>query len=180
MSLLTATGVVFSGCQPDNPQPNNNQTNGSVAIKWNATINGQSYAWQGSYPESSTNQTGGSQFSIQSSNIGQLTLNDASNGKTITIGKIGMTLNGSYTLSQTNYSSDNTIMILDGANSLNMLSNGYGGSITVNITTFPSNSVSANGVSNNTLVKGNFSGNLGNSSGTLVPVSGSFESVRIN
>jgi hypothetical protein len=175
ISVLTATAVVFSGCQPDNPQPN-----GSVTIKWNATINGQNYTWQDNYPQSSTNVTGGSQYS-KSSNGGSVQLAkgaDMSNLQ-IVMSSPNMTSTGSFSISSSNYSTFNSFYVLDGANPQNMLSTSYGGNITVNITTFPTNSVSANGVSSNPIVKGNFSGSIGNTSGGTVSISGSFESIRL-
>jgi len=176
MSVLTATAAVFSGCQQNNPQPN-----GSVTIKWNATINGQNYTWQDTYPEASTNATGGSQYT-KSSNGGQIILANGGdfNALQINMSNPNMTSSGNYTISSANYSTYNSFSVMNGANAQNMLSIAYGGNITINITTFPSNTVSANGVSSNAIVKGNFSGTIGNSSGGTVPISGSFESVRIN
>jgi hypothetical protein len=167
---------IFIGCQPDDPQPN-----GSVTIKWNATLNGQNYTWQDTYPEASTNAAGGSQYS-KSSNGGQITLVSGGgfNSFQIIMSNPNMYSTGTYNISSANFSTYNSFSVMDGANAQNMLSIAYGGNVTINITTFPSNTVSANGVSNNAIVKGNFSGTIGKSSGGTVPISGSFESIRLN
>jgi len=48
--ILSLGGIVigFSGCNPNNPQPNNPST--GTPLQWTATIEGQTYSWQGSYP----------------------------------------------------------------------------------------------------------------------------------
>lgn len=173
--FLGIISVSILGCDPDDPQPN-----GSAIIKWNLTLDGQNFSWQDSYPESSTSASGGSQYILQSNGDGQLSFTNSGsmNGIVINVSKAAMNSTGSFTFNQSNYSTNSMFSLVNMANST-QLSNAYGGSVTLNITTFPSNSVSANGVSSSAIVKGNFSGTIGNATGGNSTVSGSFESIRI-
>jgi len=163
----------FLSCNPDNIQPN-----GSVLIKWNMTLDGQNYSWQGNYPESSTSASGGSQYVLQSGGPGQLILSNSGTGQgiSVSISHSSMTGLGTSIFSQSS-STNNSFNIMSGPNILN--SNQFGGSLTLNITNFPSNTVQQNGISNSAIVEGNFSGTIGKLNGTLSPISGSFESIRI-
>jgi hypothetical protein len=167
---------LFLGCNPNNPQPN-----GTASIKWNMTIDGINYSWQGTYPESSTSASGGSQYILQSGGPGQIILSNSGTGQgiSVSISHSNMTGVGSSLFNQSNSSTNSFFSIMDGTNVMNSYSNEYGGSLSLNITTFPSNTVQENGISNSALVKGNFSGTLGKASGGTSTVSGSFESIRI-
>lgn len=175
LALVGIIGVSILSCNPDNPQPS-----GSTIIKWNLTLDGQNYSWQDSYPESSTSASGGSQYTLQSNGIGQFIFSNSGtmNGIMMTISKSAMNSTGSYTFSQSNYSTNSMFSIMNNTNST-QLNNAYGGNIVLNITTLPSNSVSNNGVSSSALVKGNFSGTIGKATGGTSTISGSFESIRI-
>jgi hypothetical protein len=172
--LIGIIGISILGCNPDNPEPN-----GSVIIKWNMTLDGQNYSWQDTYPESSTSATGSSQFTLQSNGVGQFILSNSQsmNGLTISITKSAMNNAGSYSFNQTNYTTNSSFSIINSANGT-IQNNSFGGSVVLNITVFPTNSVSVNGVSTSSLVKGSFSGTIGKSAGGTSTLSGSFESIR--
>lgn len=173
-AFIGIIGISIISCNPDNPQPS-----GSTIIKWNLTLDGQNYTWQDSYPESSTSASGGSQYTLQSNGLGQILLSNSGtmNGIMISISKTAMTSTGSYTFNQSNYSSNSMFSIMNNTNNT-QLNTAFGGNIVVNITTFPSNSASVNGVSSSALVKGNFSGTIGKATGGTSTISGSFEAIR--
>lgn len=175
-TLFIGTMISLLGCQPDNPQPN---PSGTVLTKWTMTINGQTQSWQGNFPESSNNNTGGSQYTYSNGN-GQLAfVKDPSQAMfTAQIAKSGMNSTGTFTISSTNYSTSNAFFINDFSNGV-FLTTQYGGNINVNIQSFPNQTASTD-ISSSTLVKGTFSGTVGSSSGALTNVTGSFESIRIN
>lgn len=185
LRILSVSLVLLSliSCNQTNPQPTPAPTPapqpGSVLIKWNLIIDGQTHTWQGYYPDCSTAASGGSQYTLQTTGVGQLTFaKSTAEFFTINIAKPGMSTTGSYTINQANYNSDCMFSIMDLNNSINV-NTAYGGSVTVNITTLPSVSVALNGVTSNGNVIGTFSGTIGKSTGGTSTISGSFESIRI-
>lgn len=197
VKLLSGSLVILNliSCNPNQPQPQPTPAPApaptpqpsTVLIKWSLIIDGQTYSWQGDYPPP-TSGTGGSTYVLQSSNAGQLVFSKNPN-IAVAISKLGMSATGTYTISQANYNGDNSVFsIQDQSNNL-WWNNSFGGSINVNITTFPSNSFIANnnsvsGITNNVKVIGTFSGTIGkNTIGsptiTTSTISGSFESIRI-
>jgi hypothetical protein len=169
--------LIACSCQQNNTPPN---SSGSVLIKWSLTINGQTTNWQGNYPESSTNNTGGSLYT-QSGGNGILSfLKDPSQGMfSVQLAKAGMSGTGTYNINSASFDpTANSFSINDFTNGV-ILTTQYGGNVNVSIQTFPNETVSTS-ISTSTLVKGTFSGTIGSSGGTLSNVSGSFESIRIN
>ena len=165
--LFSITSLLFlSGCNQNNPQPNN-----AVTIKWNATIDGQNYSWEDSYPSS----TGSSQYNSTNKTI---SLSKTSGGNVaISFGKSTMTQTGTYTFSQSNFSSSSLASI-----SINNVTwgNAYGGSLNLTISSFSSQTVTSNTATSANITKGSFSGTIGKSIGGTSSVSGSFEAVRLN
>jgi hypothetical protein len=180
LSISLMLGI--SGCQEENPEPNQPQTNpsGSVLTKWSIVINGQTHSWQGNFPESSNTNSGGSTYT-QSGGNGTLTFakNPSQAMFTSGISKIGMITAGTYTINVNNYDATQSAFYINDLTNSALLSIAYGGSINVTVQTFPNQTASTN-ISSNTLVKGSFSGTIGDANGTLYTVSGSFESIRTN
>jgi hypothetical protein len=169
-TLFLGFGIlVISSCNPDNPQPNNPST--GSALQWTLNIGGQTYSWQGSYPDNltggsaigGTNGTSSQPFSIACQKDG---------GKMLAI-SLPVYNSGTYTLNSSNYALSNFIAFTESGSP--NYSTAYGGSVTVSVTQFPS---SVNGV-----IKGTFSGTIGKSSalgGGTTTISGSFDALRSN
>jgi hypothetical protein len=161
--------LVISSCNQNNPQPNQPST--GTVLQWNVTIGGQNYSWQGSYPD---NMTGGSALAASNGTSTQpFSIVCGKDGGTF----IGISLpvynSGSFSLNSSNYAISNYISFTESGSP--NYSTSYGGSVTVNVTQFPS---SVNGV-----IKGTFSGTIGKSSalgGGTAPISGSFDALRSN
>jgi hypothetical protein len=161
--------IVIASCNPDNPQPNNPST--GTALQWNVTIDGQTYSWQGSYP----NNLGGGTATAGSNGTSSQPFSIACVGPGGT--SLGISLpvynSGTYNLNSSNYALSNYIAVV--LNGTPNYSTSYGGTVTVNVTQFPSN---VNGV-----IKGNFSGTIGKSpalGGGTTPITGSFDALRSN
>jgi hypothetical protein len=162
--LVGLTGLIFIGCNQNNPQPNN--------LQWNVNIGGQTYSWQGSYPN---NMTGGSALAASNGTSSQpFSISCALNGGTSLAISLPLYNSGSFTLNSSNYATSNLIsFMLNG--SANGYSTAYGGSVVVNVTQFPSN---VNGI-----IKGTFSGTIGKSPGLgggTTAITGSFDVLRSN
>ena len=167
--LVGIIGISILGCNPDNPEPNNPST--GTALQWNVTIDGQTYSWQGSYP----NNLGGGTATAGSNGTSSQPFSIACVGPGGT--SLGISLpvynSGTYNLNLTNYALSNYIAVV--INGTPNYSTSYGGSVTVNVTQFPSN---VNGV-----IKGNFIGTIGKSpalGGGTTPITGSFDALRSN
>ncbi len=167
-------GLLFIGCNPKNPEPN-------VKIQWNVILDGQNYSWEGIYPESSTSNLGGCQYSLDG-DVGNISMSNTgtSQGLIINLTKSSMNTSGSYDFNQLNYSANSTMTIMNNSNGLTTMSTGFGGNVNLNISTFATNSVSSDGVSISTVLKGSFSGTIGKTSGGTSIITGSFEAIRIH
>ena len=166
--------MLFSilSCTPDNPPPNP-PTNNTVSASWQATINGVSYNYSDTYTgEGPTNSQGNNEgeclYYFPTLRLmkggpftaGDLVLIDITNNVlALSVGTYNITQNSNFAMSvsvnntplgSTYYANTNT-------------------NVTLNITE------SNQGVG---LIKGNFSGVLGNSTGGTTPVSGQFEAYK--
>jgi hypothetical protein len=173
LTSITATFIgfvfLFSSCQPNNPQPN--PTPSGSSLQWTVNVDGQTYSWQGSYPD---NMTGGSATAATSSivqcNIVGLLTGSPQRSLIIALPIYGT---GSFVLNQSNYANNNVLGFTE--NGILKYSTGFGGSVNVNITSFPA---AVNGV-----ISGTFSGTIGKSQasgGGTTAISGSFDALRTN
>jgi hypothetical protein len=169
---LAFFGVVysFSSCQQNNPQPNPAPSGSS--LQWTVNINGQTYSWQGSYPDdmSGGSATAATSPIVQANIVGVL---NASPQKMLTIA-LPVYGTGTFVLNQSNYANNNAFAFSENGNQ-NIYSNAYGGSVTVNVTSFPA---AVYGV-----ISGTFSGTIGKSpalGGGTTTISGSFDVLRSN
>ncbi len=199
VKLLTGSLVILNliSCNPNQPQPQPTPAPApaptpqpsTVLTKWSIIIDGQTYSWQGYQPGNNSAET--SQYTLINANTGYANMTfqktDLPLQFVFGIHKLGMNTTGSYIINQANSGADNLFTIVGGSNNFNM-STQLGGSVTINITTFPSNSwqannYSVNGITNDVKVIGNFSGSIGRvnapSSVAISTISGSFESIRI-
>ena len=160
-------------CTPDNPPPNP-PTNNTVSASWQATINGVSYNYSDTYTgEGPTNSQGNNEgeclysfITLRLMNGGPFTAGDRvlidieSYLSALSVGTYSITHNGdiSMTVSVNNTPLGSTYYANTNTN------------VTLNITEI------SPGVG---LVKGNFSGVLGNSTGGTIPVSGQFEAYKL-
>ena len=174
LSIQLLTLIVISSCNQNNPAPNNPTPNNPATglnLAWTATINGQNYSWQGSYPNNMSSGQSSTAFN-QSDGSLNIVLVNQTGPKTLSI-KIPTPAVGTYVVSGGTFSNPGTknIQFMNGGTvSHTTLA---GGSVTLNITEY-SQSVYGS-------VKGNFSGTIGAfPSGGNKTISGSFEAVRLN
>ncbi len=166
--------LLFSilSCTPDNPPPNP-PANNTVSASWQATINGVSYNYSDTYTvDGPTNLQGNNEGdsyyqypSLMLMKGGPFTAGDhvlisiGSNAfvSALSVGTYSITHNGDISM---------TVSV----NNIPLGSTFYANTnVTLNIT---ENSQGAG------LIKGNFSGVLGNSTGGTIPVSGQFEAYK--
>jgi hypothetical protein len=169
-TLFVGLGIfLISSCDPDNPQPNNPGT--GTAIQWNINLGGQIYSWQGTYPD---NMSGGSALGATNGSVTPCSIIGtlSTGNKTLAI-SLPVYSTGNYTLTSSNSSPSNYIAFSE--NGSPNFSTQYGGSVNVNVTSFPN---VVNGV-----ISGSFSGTIGKSpttGGGTVTISGSFDVLRSN
>jgi hypothetical protein len=175
-SLMGATLIVFSGCQPEEPEPT--PPTQSTTMQWNATINGQTYSWQstfteGSYPTNSNNSGSSSAVTSTTTPFSLTGVKDDGTQRSLQI-SLPTYATGTYTVTSSNYNGQtNTVNFIE--NGSPNYSTGYGGSITVNVTACPTTIYG--------VVKCTFSGTIGRSpslGGGTVSISGSFDAVKMN
>jgi len=171
--LLVIVTSLIIGCTPDNPPPNP-PANNTVAVSWQATINGLSYSYSDNYvnlepQNANSNNEGGSAYGIPSIMLtkgGPYTTGDDVN--------IAIQYSEYFNLGTYN-------IITNGAVQMAVSVNG----LTVGHSFFPNTSVTLNITEVPTapggLIKGNFSGVIGSSSsgGQTIPISGQFQSCRV-
>jgi hypothetical protein len=176
---------IITGCTPDNPQPNS-PTSNNVNVKWNATFNGISDSYVGTYTNLNSNSNymnnpgdcKGSYMHVIMKK-GVVPGNAPSPfGYTAQIElsytpSVGASLSvGTFNISNTT-GSGKALTIVTDLGSFTSLN--YNSNISVNITAFPSNIGG--------LIKGNFNGVIGtsalNPNCPTYPVSGSFEAIRL-
>ena len=161
--------IQFSSCKKQN----------EVILKWDITIDGQTYSYEETLTEDDEFENGAAILQTNSgiANAGsQLILTSTDGGMlTIQFGHINMTQEGSYVF---NGGMDGTLSIMQNMNSYadNL---GIGASTTLNITTFPTATVSTTDRLQETLVIGDFSGTVGDFNDVLHNISGSFEAIRV-
>ena len=161
--------IQFSSCKKQN----------EVILKWDITIDGQTYSYEETLTEDDEFENGAAILQTNSgiANAGsQLILTSTDGGMlTIQFGHINMTQEGSYVF---NGGMDGTLSIMRNMNSYadNL---GIGASTTLNITTFPTATVSTTDRLQETLVIGDFSGTVGDFNDVLHNISGSFEAIRV-
>jgi hypothetical protein len=171
LSIQLLVLSVISSCNQNNPAPNNPAPSSNLNLAWTATINGQNYSWQGSYPNNMSSGQASTAFN-QSDGSLNIVLVNQTGPKTLSI-KIPTPGVGTYVISGGTFSNPGTknIQFMNGGTvSHTTLA---GGSVTLNITEY-SQSVYGS-------VKGNFSGTIGAfPSGGNKTISGSFEAFRAN
>ena len=165
--LLIGITAMFSGCNPNNPQPNS-----GTLLQWNVNIGGQNFSWQGDYPNS---MSGGTAAATGAGTQTPFSIVCSSPSPSFTAG-FGLPLYGlgNFNLNSSNYSPTNTLSIIQNGGSINY-STAYGGSVVVNVTQFPS---TINGI-----IKGTFNGTIGKSvalGGGTTTISGSFDVLRMD
>jgi hypothetical protein len=167
--LISAMSFQFSSCKKQN----------EVIVKWDITIDGQTYSYEETLTEDDEFENG---VAILQTNSGinnggsQLILTSTDGGMiTVQFGHINMTEDGSYLF---NGGMDGMLSIMHNMNAY-ADDLGVGASTTLNITTFPTATVSTSDRLQETIVVGNFSGTVGDFNDVLHDISGSFEAIRI-
>jgi hypothetical protein len=158
--IVSMIGLLLS-CDQNNPQPN------STVLKWNISIDGQNYSWQGNYPST----TGLSRVWLHNTNNvswGQVKLTKDSCFH-IELNAKNLTHVGSY--SPVDFYIIPWVVSTSGTEMISS-QDCNGTCITLNITDYPQNSNTGNRI-----IKGNFSGTASKPSGQIVNISGSFESI---
>ena len=145
-----------------------------VTVKWDITIDGQTYSYEDRYTESSNMDECAAFFQTNGGipEAGGQIIISGSDGITIQIASADLTGTGSYVF---NEDSDGHISILHGMNAYSS----DVGSTTVNINTFPLLVWSATENLEGTISKGDFSGTIGDINGVVHNISGSFEAIRV-
>ena len=161
--------IQFSSCKKQN----------EVIVKWDITIDGQTYSYEETLTEDDEFENGAAILQTNSgiANAGsQLILTSTDGGMlTIQFAHINMTQEGSYVF---NGGMDGMLSIMHNMNAY-ADDLGVGASTTLNITTFPTATVSTADRLQETLVIGDFSGTVGDFNDVLHNVSGSFEAIRV-
>jgi hypothetical protein len=168
LALVGIVAISFLSCNQNNPQPNPQ----NVTVQWTATIGGQTYSWQGSYPDNH-GTTGDATTAINPSDgTLNIVLTNQTGPKSLTI-KLPNANIGTSVISGGSASNPNALAV--------SFSNGpsvshttlAGGQVSVNLTEYSSSVYGS--------VKGTFSGTIGVfPGGGTVPISGSFQAVRYN
>ncbi len=168
--------ILFSilSCTPDNPPPNP-PTNNTVAVSWQATIDGVSYSYTGTYlngesTSTDSNNPGDCNYGGPSINLKKGVFLPGNQNIYIAIEKYPLAL-GTYII--TSNTGSNPGMSIQINNTTIGHSYYPNTNITFNVTEYP-NIVGG-------MLKGNFSGIIGTSisGGGTMPVSGQFEALRI-
>ena len=161
--------IQFSSCKKQN----------EVIVKWDITIDGQTYSYEETLSEDDEFENGAAILQTNSgiTNGGsQLILTSTDGGMvTVQFGHINMTEEGSYVF---NGGMDGMLSIMHNMNAY-ADDLGVGASTTLNITTFPAATVSTSDRLQETIVVGNFSGTVGDFNDVLHDISGSFEAIRV-
>jgi hypothetical protein len=171
--LLAVITIAIFGCTPQNPQPNP-PANNTVAVSWQATINGVSYSYNDSYSlgypvNSQINNEGKCESLGPGLMLSRGGLYTGGDDVQIEILNDAIFSVGSYNILPSTLSVLNMVVIVNG---VAVVHSGWAGSnITLNITE----------VSNTTggLIKGNFSGVTGTASLGGFPISGQFQAYRL-
>ena len=163
--LISMVAFQFSSCKKED----------SVTVKWNITIDGQDYSYEDVFSESGESESCIALFQTNAgitSGGGQIILSTNDGLFMIQIASVNLTSEGSYVFDE---NSDGEISIMHGTNTY---TTGLGGSTTVNITSFPLETLGAHDNLESTISIGNFSGTIGDFNGDLHSISGAFEAVR--
>ena len=166
LMLLIPIAFQFSSCK---------KKEDSVTLKWNITIDGQDYSYEEVFSESGESESCISFFQTNagiSGAGGQVLLSSNDGLFTIQIASVNLTSEGTYVFDE---NTDGLMSIMHGVNAY---TTDYG-STTVNITSFPSQTLGAHDNLESTKAKGDFSGTIGDFNGNLHSISGSFEAVRL-
>ena len=162
--------IQFSSCKKQN----------EVIVKWDITIDGQTYSYEETLSDGDELENGAALFQTNMgvANGGSqliLTSTDGADAITIQFAHINMTDEGSYVF---NGGLDGAVSIMQNINAY-ADNSGSGASTTLNITTFPTVTASTSERLQETLVVGNFSGTVADFNDVLHDISGSFEAIRL-
>lgn len=164
--FIILIGVSFQNCGKSNSN--------SVNVSWNMTLDGQSYSAEELFAEGQDINECVSIFQTNSGTSGaggQIVLSDQGM-ITITIQDVNLTNTGTYNFDDM---SDGAFTIMNGMSNYSTFN---GGSVSVNVTSFASQTLGAHTDLQSTLCIGDFSGTIADFNGNLHNVSGSFQSVR--
>ncbi len=163
--LISMIVFQFSSCKKED----------SVTVKWNITLDGQDYSYEDVFSESGESESCIALFQTNSgitNGGGQIILSTNDGLFMIQIASVNLTNEGTYVFDD---NSDGSMSIMHG---INTYTTDLGGSTTVNITSFPLQTLGAHDNIESTISTGNFSGTTGDFNGDLHTISGAFEAVR--
>jgi hypothetical protein len=167
LAILLISELV--GCGKDD-EPEN-----TALVQWDITIDGTNYSYQGTYTEAG-DLTGCPGVFQTNAGIpeggGQILLVSDDNLFTIQIASVDLTTTGSYVFDS---DSEGLISIMHGMNAYTSDE----GSVTVNISSFPSLVWGVTDDLESTLAKGDFSGTVIDAFDTPHTISGSFDAIRV-
>ena len=169
MALLASMLIQFSSCEKPS----------EVVVKWDITIDGQSYSFEETLSDGDEFENGAAIFqtNMALTNGGSQLILTATDGAVVTVNfaHVNMTDEGSYVF---NGSTDGAVSIMQNLSAYSD-NDGSGASTTLEITTFPSETASTSNNLQQTLVIGTFSGTVADVNDDLHNISGSFEAIRI-